>query len=341
MPGKTRDRLATGDRRLAASRPQSASLRGHVNDAGPAVGALARLKPALDRLYLEYNRAAVIADPVEFVRPYEDPADREVAGFFAAGLAFGRVASVNVSVKRVLDVLGPQPAVFVRRFDPRAHARALDGFTHRWTRGPHLVEVLIALQRLIAEHGSIERAFAHGLRPEADDVGEAIESFSRRALGLEPAAAGSRRRARVSTPHRGPGAAYFFPCPSKGSACKRMNLYLRWMVRRDAVDPGGWTRVRPSQLIVPLDTHVIRVGTCLGLTRCATPGWTMAREITASLRFLSTADPVKYDFALCHVGMRGLCGLNREQADSVCPLRGSCRPALRTRPASRAPSARR
>ena len=140
---------------------------------------------------------------------------------------------------------------------------------------------------------------------------------------------------------RRPGVCYFFPRPSAGSGCKRLNLFLRWMVRRDALDLGVWTRVSPAKLVVPLDTHVIRVGRCLGLTRYASPGWPMARDITASLRRLDPADPVKYDYALCHLGMMNACGFNRSQRDAQCPLRGLCRPHARTGPPSRRPSGRR
>jgi len=98
------------------------------------------------------------------------------------------------------------------------------------------------------------------------------------------------------------------------------------MVRRDALDLGVWRRVSPSQLIVPLDTHVIRVGRCLQLTTYMSPGWRMARDITASLRTIDPADPVKYDYSLCHLGMMNACGFGRAQADSQCPLRGVCRP---------------
>jgi uncharacterized protein (TIGR02757 family) len=115
-----------------------------------------------------------------------------------------------------------------------------------------------------------------------------------------------------------------------GSACKRLNLILRWMVRRDALDLGVWTRVPTSQLVVPLDTHVIRVGRCLRLTRYVSPGWRMAKDITASLRRLDADDPVKYDFALCHLGMMNACGFGRPRGDdSQCPLRGVCRPRQR------------
>jgi uncharacterized protein (TIGR02757 family) len=105
-----------------------------------------------------------------------------------------------------------------------------------------------------------------------------------------------------------------------------LNLFLRWMVRRDALDLGVWSRVTPAQLIVPLDTHVIRVGRCLRLTRYTSPGWPMACDITAALRDLDPVDPVKYDFALCHLGMMNACGFDRAQADTQCPLRRLCHP---------------
>jgi uncharacterized protein (TIGR02757 family) len=126
-----------------------------------------------------------------------------------------------------------------------------------------------------------------------------------------------------------PGVCYFFPRPSAGSACKRLNLYLRWMVRRDEVDLGVWARVSPGKLIVPLDTHVIRLGRCLRLTRYTSPGWKMAAEITASLRRLDPADPVRFDFALCHLGMMSACGFGRPQRDAHCPLKGLCHPRVR------------
>ena len=119
----------------------------------------------------------------------------------------------------------------------------------------------------------------------ATDVGPALDSFSRRALALDLTAAYGRR-----VPKRA-GVCYFFPRPSAGSACKRLNLFLRWMVRRDGLDLGVWSRVSPAQLVVPLDTHVIRVGRCLRLTRYTSPGWRMAQDITASLRRLDPADP--------------------------------------------------
>ncbi|MCH8138832.1 MAG: DUF2400 family protein, partial [Proteobacteria bacterium] len=129
--------------------------------------------------------------------------------------------------------------------------------------------------------------------------------------------------------------------PAAGSACKRLNLFLRWMVRRDAVDLGVWSGLSPSTLVIPLDTHVIRVGRCLGLTRYRSPGWAMATEITASLRRLDPEDPVRFDFSICHLGMMDACGFNRPQRDDRCPLRGVCRPAGRRRRVSPGPFVRR
>jgi uncharacterized protein (TIGR02757 family) len=289
------------------------------------------LKAALDDLYEEYNRAAAIADPIEIVRRYPDPRDREVVGFCAAGLAFGRVASVLQSVERLLAVLGPSPAAFVARFDPSRDAAAFAPLVHRWTRGDDLVQLVLALRRMIDEAGSIEAFFLMGCDGAAADVGPAIESFSTRAAAL----VGAGRVARPT------GVSYFFPRPSCGSACKRLNLYLRWMVRADSIDLGVWSGLPAARLIVPLDVHVIRLGQCLGLTRYRSPGWRMASEITASLRRFDPVDPVKYDFALCHVGMHDRCGFNRPSADSRCPLRGWCRPGMHTRPASARPSDRR
>jgi uncharacterized protein (TIGR02757 family) len=260
---------------------------------------------------------------VHIVRRYPSREDREIVGFCAAALAFGRVASVLQSVEALLAVMGPRPAAFVRAFDPATHGPALAPLVHRWIRGRDLVALLIVLQRMLREHGSIEGFFLAGDDPASADVRDALDSFSTRALATDLTAAYGRRR-----PARA-GVAYFFPRPSAGSACKRLNLFLRWMVRKDAIDMAVWTKLKPSRLVVPLDTHVIRLGRCLRLTRYTSPGWKMAAEITASLREMDAIDPVRFDFSICHVGMMNACGFGKPQRDSQCPLRGACRPAQR------------
>ena len=277
----------------------------------------------LDELYRTFDHETSASDPVHLVRRYADPADREVVGFCAAGLAFGRVASVLNSIESLLAAMGPAPAAFVRRFDPARDGAALAPLVHRWIRGRDLAALILVLQRMLREAGSIESFFLAGDDPAAPDIGPAINAFSTRDLeaDLRPIYGGRM-------PKRA-GVCYFFPRPSAGSACKRLNLFLRWMVRKDAIDLGVWTRVSPSRLIVPLDTHVIRLGRCLRLTRYRSTGWKMAAEITASLRALNPADPVRYDFSLCHVGMMNACGYGRPQRDTQCPLRGLCRPRSR------------
>jgi uncharacterized protein (TIGR02757 family) len=282
------------------------------------------LAARLDDLYRTFDHVNSASDPVHIVRRYTAPDDREVVAFCAAALAFGRVASVLNSIETLLAAMGPHPARFVRSFDPARDRAAIDPVVHRWIRGRDLVALLVILQRMLCETGSIERFFAAGDDATAPNIGPALDAFSARALDM------NLRPAYGRVPKR-PGVCYFFPRPSAGSACKRLNLFLRWMVRRDEIDFGMWTLVSPSRLIIPLDTHVIRLGRCLGLTRYCTPGWKMAAEITASLRAIDPVDPVRYDFSLCHVGMMSACGYGRAQGNRQCPLRGICRPARAAR----------
>lgn len=287
---------------------------------GPS--ALIALQPALDRLYADFNIAHSTRDPIWTVRRYADSADQEVAAFIAAVLAFGNVQSVLNTIDAVLGVMAPSPAEFLRRFTP-AQAPLFEPLVHRWIRGRDLAALAWQLHQMLRDHESIEGFFlAGGAFADELTIEAALESFSARAMALDLASIYGRRRPR-------PGVAYFFSRPSTGGACKRLNLFLRWMVRRDAVDLGVWTSLRPAQLVVPLDTHIIRVGRCLGLTARVSPGWKMATDITATLRRLNPVDPVRYDFAMCHLGMMGACGFGTTRASAQCPLALVCRPGPR------------
>jgi uncharacterized protein (TIGR02757 family) len=287
--------------------PASRSRRSSRGRPRPARAAASpEFTAALDRLYAAFDAPESAMDPIQIVRRYPDLADREIVAFVAAGLAFGRVASVMASVETVCRIMGPSPAAFVRGFDARRDGAVLRPFVHRWVKGPELIALFTTLGRMLDEFGSLEACFAAGYDDTHADLAPAIEAFAARA-----------------------GKSYFFARPSTGSACKRMNLFLRWMIRRDAVDPGGWTRIPASKLLVPLDTHTIRVGRCLQLTRRTSPGWRMAADITNALRASDPDDPVRYDFALCHLSMMGGCGYGTKQGDTQCALRGYCRPAGR------------
>jgi uncharacterized protein (TIGR02757 family) len=279
------------------------------------------LGPALERLYESFDHPESALDPIQIVRRYPRVEDREVVAFVAAGLAFGRVASVMASVEAVCAVMGPTPGTFVRDFDPRRDGKPLRGLVHRWTRGDDIVGLLWTLRKMIGVHGSLEAAFAAGLSADAPHVGDALERFSTEARAVDLRSVYGPRVPEC------PGVFYFLSRPSTGGACKRLNLFLRWMVRSDGVDPGGWVAIPASRLIVPLDTHTIRVGRCLRLTKRVSPGWKMAVDITDALRAVDPADPVRYDFSLCHLSMMGACGWHTMRGNAECPLRGLCKPA--------------
>lgn len=287
------------------------------------------LKPTLDGLYDSFNMPDSATDPIQVVRRFSRNDDREVVAFCAAGLAFGRVTSVLQSIQRLVDVMGESPAAFVRHFEPARDGKALRSFVHRWIRGADIIALLWVLHQMLERSGSLESFFLEG-DPAGEDVREALDSFSSRAMALDLRAAYGRVPAR-------PGVGYFFPRPSAGSGCKRLNLFMRWMVRHDALDLGVWTRVSPSRLIVPLDTHIIRVGRCLKLTRYTSPGMPMALDITRALRALDPADPIKYDFSVCHLGMMNACGFETPRGNTHCPLKGVCSPrrAVERRKATR------
>jgi uncharacterized protein (TIGR02757 family) len=256
------------------------------------------LRLRLEELYQQYDHRFVTPDPLEFVRAQQSDADREVVGLLAAGLAFGTVAQIKRSIATVLRTLGPRPAEAVAALDPRPAAASLEAFRHRWLDGRDVACLLFFARQMRASHGSVEAFFAEGLQPSDPDVGPALASFSTRALALDHG--GIYRGRRLPS---GAGVRYFFPSPEAGSACKRLNLYLRWMARRDGVDLGVWRRPDPSQLVLPLDAHTFAIARRVRLTRYRSPSWAMALDVTRRLRQLDPADPVKYDFAFHRMGL--------------------------------------
>ena len=276
----------------------------------------------MDRFLETYPKASHVAmDPVQFVRRYDETVDREIVGFVAAAFAYGNVKSVLKTVEGIVSRMGPRPSQFIAAFDPRRDARVFKGFQHRWNSQTDLVVLLWILRRLIEDHGSLEVAFASGALPDESSVEEALERFAARALGL-----GHERFYSKQDLANRRGVRYFFPRPSGGSACKRLNLFLRWMVRSDdGVDCGVWVQVTTRQLLIPLDTHIARIAGYLGLTSMRTSGWKMATDITEGLRRLDAEDPVRYDFALCHLGIAGDCPRKRDPVKCVrCPIVGVC-----------------
>lgn len=290
------------------------------------------LREPLERLYREFDYGARIArDAIEFPRRYSAPDDREVVGLLTACLAYGRVDLFGRQLERILRPMGSSPAAFMREFEPRRHAIAFDGFVYRFNRPRDLVAFCVATRDLLARHGTLEKAFAAGDHDPAGPIRSALERFARgyweaNVRDLFP-------RGRLSRGYK-----HLFPLPSAGGACKRLHLFLRWMVRRGEPDFGLWTSVSPARLLMPVDTHVENMGRSIGLTRRRSRNWRMVEDITARLALVDPNDPVKYDFALCHKRMSGDC---RDRRDVVvcapCGLRGICRHWARERSRGPAP----
>jgi uncharacterized protein (TIGR02757 family) len=281
------------------------------------------LKHHLDAFLNVFPRDRHVSnDPVQFVHHYDDPRDREVVGLIVSSFAYGNVKSILVTAKRALSYLGPRPSQTLASFDPRTDARRLRGFYHRFNTSRDLAVFFWMIRRLLEDHGSLENAFVKGLSTEDTDTGRALENFSAAMLGT-----GYEHFYPKGELKRRIGVRFLLPSPIDGSACKRMNLYLRWMVRSsDGVDCGVWTRIQPSQLVIPLDTHIARISSYIGLTELKSPGWGMALDVTKSLRRLDGNDPLRYDFALCHLGIAGNCPRKRDLRKCfACPIKAICR----------------
>jgi uncharacterized protein (TIGR02757 family) len=245
----------------------------------------------LDALADRYERPAFVHDdPVSVPRSFDAPDDQETMGLFAALLAWGRRSVILAKLADLSERMDGRPAAFVRGFRAGRDADRLRGFKHRTFNGDDAVALVLAVQAALDAYGSLGALFASGLPPGAPDVGPAIQHFSDTLSAIVP-------EAPVRSKH--------LARPSTGSACKRVAMYARWMVRPGPVDLALWSGVRPDQLVVPLDVHTGRQARRLGLLARPTDDWRAAMELTAACRALSPADPVRYDFALFGLGAYG------------------------------------
>ncbi len=242
----------------------------------------------LEDIYKKYNhRRFVHPDPLEFLYNYPSERDREVVGFIASSLAYGRVEQILRSVSFVLDKMGKCPYEYIFRCEYKQLMDVFEGFCHRFTKGEELSRLLFGLKALLRKYGTIRECFSSKFR-QANSMPEALDLFVHEIYSQM----GSHNSKKT-----------LIPDPSKGSACKRLNLYLRWMVRRDSVDPGTWDDIPRSSLIIPLDTHMHRICRLMGFTERGSTGIRTALEITHNFSRISPDDPVKYDFALTRIGI--------------------------------------
>jgi uncharacterized protein (TIGR02757 family) len=295
--------------------------------------AAAQLRASLEAFLASTDAKGRIAfDPVEFPHRYRDPRDIEVSALLAAALAYGRADLFRPKVEGLLRQMGPSPAAFVRALDVAGARALLEGFVYRFNVGTDVAVLLLGMGKALREHGSLEALFVRGFG-EAGSLHAALTAFT---SALRDLPMGPLREA--MGPER--GLHHLLPSPLGPGAAKRLNLYLRWMVRGpDAVDFGIWKQLRPAQLLIPLDTHIGRISQHLGFTRRTDLSWRTAEEVTAALRLLAPEDPVRYDFALCHYGMSGACPATPIAENCArCLLLSNCRVGARKlRGAARAP----
>jgi len=273
---------------------------------------LTQMKAVLERLYNSYNRfVKIVPDPLQFVYQYGSNEDQEIAGFLSAVLAYGRVKQIERSLVDLLARLGSSPTSFIRQLK-NSDQKHLSSFKHRFNTGLDVFYVLMAMKQFLKNHGSLEGAFLAGYEDLQPNVIPAMVSFRHRLLS------------QIESCHRSPGVLYLLADPQKGSPCKRLNLFLRWMVRDDDVDAGLWTHVDPGKLVVPMDVHMSRLCRIIGFHNKKQASMDTALQVTSRFAEICPEDPVKYDFALSRVGIIEQCKGEVCTYCQICELRTVC-----------------
>jgi uncharacterized protein (TIGR02757 family) len=280
----------------------------------------AKLKSILDNLYNARSTTHLANDPLSFCHRYDDPMDREVVGIIASSLAYGNVKIILRNLRSVFDAMGPSPRRFVEKFEPESGMRLFRGFKHRFNDGRDLCALLLAARTMIEESDSIGEYFLGCYDPEAEDMTPTLVEFTASVLALDYSEVFCTRE--IPADSRFP---FFFPSPLSGSACKRLCMFLRWMIRpADGIDLGLWKEIPPAKLIIPVDAHIMRISSFLGFTSRRQADWRTAREITAALRAFDPEDPVKYDFSLCHLGISEGCNGRNREVCLTCAISNVC-----------------
>jgi uncharacterized protein (TIGR02757 family) len=239
-------------------------------------------------LYASYNRRCYVhPDPLEFLYRFHDPRDREIVALIASSLAYGKVEQILKSISSALRRMEDSPFLYLSSSTFATIQSDFSGFKHRFTPGADLSLLLRSTANMIRNYGSLHACFITGYGDHHETILPALSAF-------------------VEKLHKDFRCSWsgFLPSPAGGSACKRLNLFLRWLVRKDEVDPGGWHGISSSKLIVPLDIHMHRIGLMFGFTKRKQADLRTAVEITKAFRGLSPEDPVRYDFVLTRFGIR-------------------------------------
>ena len=240
----------------------------------------------LEYIFLEYHKPEFIhPDPLEFVWNFDKPDDREIVGLISSCLALGRVNCILRSINEVLRFL-PSPKQNLLSLNLKEIRYLLKNFRYRFFTGEHIAQLLWGIRRIIVDFDTLENCFGVGLNVSDENIIPAVNRFV-------------RLFGKITSNKTG----MLLSLPEKGSACKRLNLFLRWMVRKDSIDPGGWDTLSPSQLIIPLDTHMLKFSKILGFTQRKQADLKTALEVTQSFQGIDPDDPVRFDFSLTRLGI--------------------------------------
>jgi uncharacterized protein (TIGR02757 family) len=251
------------------------------------------LSAKLNSHYKEFDKSSISPDPLEMLHHYRDKRDIELMGILSSIFAYGSVKQILKTLYAIEKIMEFKPYEFILNYNKEIGKSVFHNIRYRFYSSEDVVNLFGLLAKGIREYDTLENLFQTGFSREEKNVKIGINNFSEWFIG-------ECRKSGCLTN----GITFMFPKPEKGSAAKRMNLFLRWMVRKDELDFGLWNGIAKSQLVIPVDTHIARISKALGLTTLKNVSWKMAEEITENLKQFDSEDPVKFDFALCHIGMR-------------------------------------
>ncbi|MCX6167817.1 MAG: TIGR02757 family protein [Ignavibacteriales bacterium] len=253
------------------------------------------LKKKLELHYKYFDFSKISPDPLEFPHRFKNFYDIEISAFISSIFAYGNVKQINNSLEKIHQLMNNQPHEFVKNYSYAEGLKLFSDLKHRFYSNEDIAKLFYSLNKIYLNYGSLKYFFLLYYFEKDPNLKNVISFFSRNFVELSSE--------KGSVTH---GIKFMIPDPLKGSACKRMNLFLRWMVRKDELDFGLWNEIPASKLVIPVDTHVAKICKQLKLTKQKNVSWKMAEEITDRLKRFDDSDPVKYDFAICHIGMRKL-----------------------------------
>jgi TIGR02757 family protein len=253
-----------------------------------------KLYEKLELHYKAFDKTKIEPDPLQFLHLYSSALDIELMGFVASVFAYGKVGQIISALNKINSILGKEPVNFV--LYEKNIKKTFENIAHRFYSAKDVALLFNLLKLIYTEYGSIQNLYMLNYYEDDYNIKRSMNGFVNKIYEII-----NKRKWDITH-----GTAFMFPNPEQGSACKRMNLFLRWMVRKDELDFGLWSKIVPNKLVIPVDTHVARVCKELKLTERKNADWKMAEEITENLKKFDPADPVKYDFAICHIGMRKL-----------------------------------